>query len=226
MVSPIGATQVIATQGIGLAVIDLNMPVMRGDRFIALVRSWDRIRDMPVVLISGESFETIRAAAATLRGVTVVTKAEMNERLVPTVGALLRAGGEGSASNKLSTSPGAVRPEGAIASRTLNSAARNALTAWREFIAGRASSTKVVAGLAPCRAEAQQLALLNTSQLLGVAMELTGDLTSASGTSTELDTTMTELLTQLTNGDLEKLRSFDRSLAVNVHRSRLERARS
>jgi CheY-like chemotaxis protein len=47
LASPIGATQVIATQGIVAAVIDLNMPVMSGDRFIALIRTWDRHRDGP-----------------------------------------------------------------------------------------------------------------------------------------------------------------------------------
>ncbi|MEY4508377.1 MAG: hypothetical protein RLZZ450_499, partial [Pseudomonadota bacterium] len=68
LASPIGATQVIATQGIAAAVIDLNMPIMSGDRFIALIRTWDRIRDLPVVLISGEASETVQEAAMQLPG--------------------------------------------------------------------------------------------------------------------------------------------------------------
>ena len=89
LVSPIGATQVIAAHGIAAAVIDLNMPVMRGDRFISLVRSWDRIRDLPIVLVSGEAPETIKQAVAHLPGVAVVTKSHMAKLLVPTLERIL-----------------------------------------------------------------------------------------------------------------------------------------
>lgn len=81
MVSPIGATQVIVAKNIQAAVVDLNMPVMRGDRFIALVRSWDRIRDLPTVLISGGSNKTLEEIGAQLPGVQVVTKEHMREGL-------------------------------------------------------------------------------------------------------------------------------------------------
>lgn len=81
MVSPIGATQVIVAKNIQAAVVDLNMPVMRGDRFIALVRSWERIRDLPTVLISGASSKTLDEVGAQLPGVQVVTKESMRASL-------------------------------------------------------------------------------------------------------------------------------------------------
>jgi CheY-like chemotaxis protein len=226
LVSPIGATQVIATQGVGLAVIDLNMPVMRGDRFITLVRSWDRIRDLPIVLISGESRETIRAAASPLRGVTVMTKAEMSERLVPTVAALLRGDRELADASKVSNASSAREEAGSTLTRALNAAARSALTAWRELAGGRSSPSKVVTALGACRDEAQQLMLVNTAHLLSVALELAATVRASGRVSAELDGTFVELLTQLASNDVEKLRAYDRSLAVTVHRSRLERARS
>lgn len=85
MVSPIGATQVIVTKGIQAVVVDLNMPVMRGDRFISLLRSWERISDLPTILISSSTPEAIEAAASALPGVLVVTKSDMHRSLPQTV---------------------------------------------------------------------------------------------------------------------------------------------
>jgi CheY-like chemotaxis protein len=89
MVSPIGATQIIVSQGIEAAVIDLNMPVMRGDRFISLLRSWDKLRDLPTVLISGDSQRALDDISATLSGVAVVTKRRLQHSLVPTLARIL-----------------------------------------------------------------------------------------------------------------------------------------
>jgi CheY-like chemotaxis protein len=74
LTSPIGAKQTIVSQGIEAVVVDLNMPVMSGDRFISLLRSWDRIRDIPTVLISGSSQEKLDAIAQSLPAVQTVTK--------------------------------------------------------------------------------------------------------------------------------------------------------
>jgi two-component system nitrogen regulation response regulator NtrX len=88
MVSPIGATQVIVAKQIEAVVVDLNMPVMRGDRFIALLRGWDRIRELPTVLISGSPMSTLEAIADQLPGTGVVTKENLRTGLP---GALARA---------------------------------------------------------------------------------------------------------------------------------------
>jgi CheY-like chemotaxis protein len=79
--SAIGATSVIVTQGIEAVVVDLNMPVMSGDRFISLLRSWDRIRDLPAVLISGSSQDKLDGVARVLSAVQTVTKSNMRQAL-------------------------------------------------------------------------------------------------------------------------------------------------
>jgi CheY-like chemotaxis protein len=94
MVSPIGATQVIAADGIQAAVIDLNMPLMSGDRLVSLIRSWDRLRDLPVVLISGTSAKTLEEVALQLPDVPVVTKDSMRRVLVSVVSRALSARAE------------------------------------------------------------------------------------------------------------------------------------
>lgn len=85
MVSPIGATQVIVTKQIQAVVVDLNMPLMRGDRFISLLRSWDKIRDMPTVLISGAGSNVLDEVANQLPGVGVVSKENMQRSLPETL---------------------------------------------------------------------------------------------------------------------------------------------
>ncbi|MFT3924433.1 MAG: response regulator [Myxococcales bacterium] len=82
LTSPIGATQVIVSHGIDAVVVDLNMPVLRGDRFISLLRSWERIRDLPTILLSGASTETLEKLAQQMPGVQTVTKESMR-RLLP-----------------------------------------------------------------------------------------------------------------------------------------------
>lgn len=94
MVSPIGATQVIVAQQIQAVVVDLNMPVMRGDRFIALLKGWDRIRDLPTVLISGSPMSTLAAIADQLPGTQVVTKDNLRTGLPEALGRALTRRGE------------------------------------------------------------------------------------------------------------------------------------
>jgi CheY-like chemotaxis protein len=81
LASPIGATQVIVSKGIEAVVVDLNMPVMSGDRFISLLRSWDRIRTLPAILISESSQEKLDDAAGVLSSVQTVTKSNMRQAL-------------------------------------------------------------------------------------------------------------------------------------------------
>jgi CheY-like chemotaxis protein len=79
--SPIGATHLIIAQGIEAVVVDLNMPVMSGDRFISLLRSWDRIRDLPAILISESSQDKLDGIAGILSEVHTVTKSNMRSGL-------------------------------------------------------------------------------------------------------------------------------------------------
>jgi CheY-like chemotaxis protein len=89
LVSPIGATQVIMTKQIQAVVVDLNMPVMHGDRFISLLRSWDRLREIPCVLISGAAVDMLAAVAKQLPGVATVAKDTMHRTLPETLQRML-----------------------------------------------------------------------------------------------------------------------------------------
>ncbi len=89
LASPIGATQVIVSQHIHAVVVDLNMPVMQGDRFISLLRSWDKIRDIPTILLSGASHDTLQAVERELPGVATVGKSTMHRTLPETLQRLL-----------------------------------------------------------------------------------------------------------------------------------------
>jgi CheY-like chemotaxis protein len=83
--SPIGATQTIAREQIDLVVIDLNMPAMQGDTVIRLFRSWDRMRTLPVIVISSADPSTLTAMQGVIPDVAVVQKGEMTQKLVPAV---------------------------------------------------------------------------------------------------------------------------------------------
>ncbi|MET0343455.1 MAG: response regulator [Polyangiales bacterium] len=228
LASPIGATQVIAAQGIAAAVLDLNMPVMRGDRFISLIRSWDRIRDLPIVLVSGESPSVIRQAVAHMPGVSVVTKAHMTELLVSTLQhALLGRVERDAAATESPARPSTPsQRESVTALRSLPQTVRMVQTAWREFSSGRVGQPQaLLSSLTALRAELQTLALPNCEQLVGIALELAGSVGSASRISSEVESAMSEVLGQMAVPEFDKVRSFERSLSLTIYRSRLERAR-
>lgn len=110
LVSPIGASQVIMNQQIRAVVVDLNMPVMHGNRFIALLRSWEKIRDIPTVLISGGSADTLESAAEQLPGVATVCKQDMHRLLPDTVARMLvQARAQSLATQSLPSGAGAAR---------------------------------------------------------------------------------------------------------------------
>src|SRR4051812_49166762 len=57
--SALGATQVILRDRIDAAVIDWNLPGLQGDDVIRLMRTWEQIRDLPVLLITGAPDDTL-----------------------------------------------------------------------------------------------------------------------------------------------------------------------
>jgi CheY-like chemotaxis protein len=101
--SPIGATQVIVREGINAAVIDINLPVMQGDNVIRLFRSWDKVKDLPIVVVSGASSERLAAIQRELPGIRIVRKDEMQERLASTVLEVL-AGARGTRASRATPS--------------------------------------------------------------------------------------------------------------------------
>jgi CheY-like chemotaxis protein len=90
--SPLGATQAIVNERIDAAVIDWNLPLVRGDDVIRLLSTWDEVRDLPVLLISGAPEETLERIRNELPGISVLAKDEMAERLVKVLGKVISRG--------------------------------------------------------------------------------------------------------------------------------------
>lgn len=87
--SAIGATQVIVRERIDAAVIDWNLPVVNGDDVVRLFRTWDELKDLPVLMISGAPRETIARIQSELPGVTVLPKDELRGQLVMALGSVV-----------------------------------------------------------------------------------------------------------------------------------------
>jgi CheY-like chemotaxis protein len=95
-------------------VVDLNMPVMQGDRFISLLRSWDKIREVPTILLSSAAPATLAAVANELPGVVTVSKSIMHRALPETVKRVLgRARGPAAGAAGASGSGGTSSASGA-----------------------------------------------------------------------------------------------------------------
>jgi DNA-binding response OmpR family regulator len=90
--SPLGATQAIVNQRIDAAVIDWNLPLVRGDDVIRLLGTWDEVKDLPVLLISGAAEETLERVRAELPGIAVLAKDQMGECLVKVLGQVISRG--------------------------------------------------------------------------------------------------------------------------------------
>lgn len=85
MGSPIGATQVILQKAIDLVIIDINMPLMRGDKVVQLLRGWERTRELPVIIISGLEQGDLAQVRKAIPDVAVVRKVDMDKNLVSVV---------------------------------------------------------------------------------------------------------------------------------------------
>lgn len=213
--SPIGATQTIARENVSAVVVDMTSPVMQGPRFTSLLSSWERVRDMPVVLLSDQS-EQARTAIAQLKRVTVMMKDQLETSLVKTLDRALAVRG-GAAPSQSGVVP--VRP-------TVRHYARAALEAWRGFLQGRGMSMPAVLNqLVSLRAETLAIGLDQTSELVALAIELVERTESPRSVATAVEQSVSELLEWLITLEPDKGRAFDRSLAVGLHRARLEHAR-
>jgi CheY-like chemotaxis protein len=81
--SPAGAADIAAADPQLVAVIvDLNMPIMRGDNVLRMFLSRARLRDLPLVLLSGDSAENLQAVRAKMPHVKVLAKTDMHTKLV------------------------------------------------------------------------------------------------------------------------------------------------
>jgi CheY-like chemotaxis protein len=82
--SPIGTTRVVLTYNVGVVVIDLLMPGMRGDRLASLFRGNPRLAKLGVVLVSGETESELKRLSQEAGADAVVSKNNL-EQLVPAV---------------------------------------------------------------------------------------------------------------------------------------------
>lgn len=90
--SPLGATQVIVRERIDAAVIDWNLPGLQGDEVIRLLRTWEEVRELPVLLITGAPSEALTRIRSELPGVRVLSKENLRQDLVPTLGSVVSSG--------------------------------------------------------------------------------------------------------------------------------------
>jgi CheY-like chemotaxis protein len=82
--SAIGATRTVLRNRVGVVVIDVNMPVMRGDHLATLFRTNPRFSRVGLLLISGES-ESQLGRLATEAGADGVLSKKRLDQLVLTV---------------------------------------------------------------------------------------------------------------------------------------------
>jgi CheY-like chemotaxis protein len=82
--SPIGATRAILTHRADAVVIDIMMPGMRGDRLAALFRGNHRLKDLAVILVSGEMQTELKRISQEVGADEVVQKGRLKE-LAPAV---------------------------------------------------------------------------------------------------------------------------------------------
>lgn len=87
--SAIGATRLALRKGILVAVIDLNMPAMRGSSLIQVIRKSPRLAHVGIVLLSGASDEELVTAAGEASADAAVSKLNMKDTLVPAVQKLM-----------------------------------------------------------------------------------------------------------------------------------------
>jgi CheY-like chemotaxis protein len=83
--SPIGATQLIASRGIDVVVLDLMMPALSGDKLAKMLRSNPRLRGLGIVLVSSCDIRELEELAARVNANAVVSKRHVRENLLSAV---------------------------------------------------------------------------------------------------------------------------------------------
>ena len=98
--SPIGATQLIASRGIDVVVLDLMMPALSGDKLAKMLRSNPRLGGLGIVLVSSCDIRELEDLAASVHANAVVSKRDVRKNLVSAVS---RAGASKLAESKPDT---------------------------------------------------------------------------------------------------------------------------
>ena len=90
--SPIGATRTARQLQVQVVVIDQNLPAMDGNKLAALFRGNPGMRDIRVVLISGNEEQSMVEVAKQAQVDAFVSKRDLHRKLVETVKRLTTPG--------------------------------------------------------------------------------------------------------------------------------------
>ncbi len=168
--SPIGATQVIVRESIDIAIIDVNLPVMQGDNVVRLLQTWDRVKELPIVIISGVSQDKMATLQAELAQTRFVPKAAMNTMLLRALDELLQRRDARRA--RITSAPRSAEPKvnDLIAGFTqqIGRDLGKANTRWRNVETGsNPDKQALLSALSTLRGQAQLLGLEQPAQLIG-----------------------------------------------------------
>jgi len=175
--SPIGATQVIVRESIDIAIIDVNLPVMQGDNVARLLQTWDRVKELPIVIISGVSQDKMESLQAELPQTRFVPKASMNRVLLPVLDDLLERRDARRARTSSSMRVAAPKMNELIAGFTeqIGRELGSANTRWRSITEGSDPDKQALLGaLSTLRGQAQLLGLEKPAQLIGALAVVIG----------------------------------------------------
>jgi CheY-like chemotaxis protein len=170
--SPAGVVD-LAAAGPALAavVLDLNMPIMRGDNVARMFLSRARLRDLPIVFLSGDTPAALNLLRAKMPKVKVVAKAVMHTELVPALQEAIGERTERTAPRGWGSEPCA---ELTLQAETpdpfsvrLGTDMNTAREVWREVRVGKLQSVLTLAAtLRALQGEADRAGLLQVGQLL------------------------------------------------------------
>jgi len=96
--SPIGATRTILSERIEIAVLDVYMPDMDGDKSAKMLRQNPRLTGLSIVLVSSCELNKLAALATRVRADAIVSKADARGQLagvVTRLAAQIRSGAKG-----------------------------------------------------------------------------------------------------------------------------------
>jgi two-component system chemotaxis response regulator CheY len=85
----IGAIKKLTTESFDLILTDINMPIMDGLKLVSRIRSDERHKNVPIVIISTESALEDRQRAMTLGATAYITKPIQAPEVIATVKTLL-----------------------------------------------------------------------------------------------------------------------------------------
>jgi FixJ family two-component response regulator len=170
--SPAGAADMAAAgPALAAVVLDLNMPIMRGDNVARMFLSRASLRDLPIVFLSGETPAALNSVRMKMPNVRVVAKADMETALVPALREAIAERARRTQPRGWGSEPSAaVAAEAGAVTRfyaQLGAEMDAARDVWRDVRAGKLQSVlKLAAALRALQGEADRNGLMQLGQLL------------------------------------------------------------